>query len=275
MSGARGRRRGGGGGHGGGHEGPDERWMASYMDMVTVLMCMFIVLYAMSSVDQDKYDALRASLATGFGTQETQTVDASKGVIVPEELLDKSGEGFTELHAKSALREHAALDKLQADIEQALDKVGLDGAATFTIDERGLTVGLVSSDTFFEPNSTRLSTKARRALSAIGRVVAPDSRDLSIEGHADYRRPGGAFPTNWELSASRATGVLRYLVEASGVGSTRVQSVGFGSSRPIAKGSSYQALAQNRRVDIVVLSDADEATRALLPKIEKLQQAEH
>ena len=71
--------------------------MASYLDMVTVLMCMFIVMFAMSTVDQDKYEALLASLATGFGSEETEETDASQGVVVPEELLDEEGEGFVEL----------------------------------------------------------------------------------------------------------------------------------------------------------------------------------
>ena len=69
--------------------------MASYMDMVTVLMCMFIVLYAMSSVDQHKFEQLRASLATGFGTVETATVDTAEGTVVAAENVNAEGESFT------------------------------------------------------------------------------------------------------------------------------------------------------------------------------------
>src|SRR3954469_14970615 len=82
----------------GGHEEEehvDERWMASYMDMVTVLMCMFIVLFAMSTVDQDKYEQLRNSLATGFGAVEAGKVDTAEGTVVPADHVDDTGENFT------------------------------------------------------------------------------------------------------------------------------------------------------------------------------------
>ena len=69
-----------------------ERWMASYMDMVTVLMCMFIVLFAMSVVDQKKFDELRNSLATGFGTVASKHVDINEGVIVPPDKIDVKAE---------------------------------------------------------------------------------------------------------------------------------------------------------------------------------------
>jgi len=69
----------------------DERWMASYMDMVTVLMCLFIVLFAMSAVDADKFEKLRLSLATGFGAETSQTVDTAEGIVVPADLIGQDG----------------------------------------------------------------------------------------------------------------------------------------------------------------------------------------
>ncbi len=250
-----------------GHDGPDERWMASYLDMITVLMCMFIVMFAMSTVDQGKFEALRASLATGFGADPSELTDVSEGVVVPPELLDAAGEGFTKVALTEAATEYDSLEALRVQLQATLDAQGLGDAATFTIDERGLTVGLVSAETFFGSNSTDLSDKARAILGALGGVLATQPNEISVEGHADYRSPGAPFPTNWELSVGRATGVLRFLVESSGVAPERIQAVGFGSTRPIAPGVSDAELAQNRRVDIVVLSDADESVRELLPTV--------
>jgi len=160
------------------------------------------------------------------------------------------------------------MEKLRADLQNALSNAGLEAAASFNIDERGLTVGLVSTETFFVTNSTELSRKAKSVLAAIGPVLAADDHSLSIEGHADYRPTDGQrFATNWELSAGRATSVLRNLVEVRGVEATRTKAVGFGSTRPIANGKSNAALAKNRRVDIVVLSNAPEDVRALLPDV--------
>jgi len=248
--------------------GPDERWMASYLDMVTVLMCMFIVMFAMSTVDQDKFEALRASLATGFGAEETLDTDASQGVVVPEELLDEAGEGFTELTPNAAQMEYDSLADLRDRLRTELEREGLADAVTFTIDERGLTVGLVSAETFFATNSTVLSAKATSVLDAAGGVLAADTRRISVEGHADFRTPGPPFRDNWELSSARATGVLRYLTDASAVAPDRIRSVGYGSSRPLAQGTDADALARNRRVDIVVISDAEEQVRAQLPALD-------
>ena len=78
----------------GGHGGEfhlDERWMTSYADMITVLMCLFIVLYAMSTVDSHKFDVLKNSLASGFGVTNSEKLDLTKGVPVPKELVDKNG----------------------------------------------------------------------------------------------------------------------------------------------------------------------------------------
>jgi len=248
------------------HEGPDERWMASYLDMITVMMCMFIVMFAMSNVDQEKFEQLRASLATGFGSEISETRDVSEGVVVPPELIDEEGEGFVETPTgpTPAEQEYSSLDDLRSRLEGALAEQGLGDAATFTIDDRGLTIGLVSAETFFDTNSTDLSDRARAVLDAAGAVLAADTHLISVEGHADARPAIAPFVDNWELSTARANGVLGYLVDARGVARERISSVGFGSSRPLAEGSSAEALAQNRRVDIVVLSDADAQVRGEL-----------
>lgn len=251
------------------HEGPDERWMASYLDMITVMMCMFIVMFAMSNVDQEKFEQLRASLATGFGSEISETRDVSEGVVVPPELIEEEGEGFvaTPVGPTPAEAEYSSLDDLRARLEGALAEQGLGDAATFTIDDRGLTIGLVSAETFFDTNSTDLSDRARAVLDAAGGVLAADTHLISVEGHADARPAVAPFADNWELSTARANGVLGYLVDARGVARERISSVGFGSSRPLAEGSSAEALAQNRRVDLVVLSDADAQVRGELPAL--------
>ena len=82
----------------------DERWMASYMDMVTVLMCLFIVLYAMSTVDANKFEKLRNSLATGFGAVASETVDTAEGTVVPPELVDENLEAFAAMQSADSRR---------------------------------------------------------------------------------------------------------------------------------------------------------------------------
>ncbi|HEV7956135.1 MAG: hypothetical protein JWL94_913 [Microbacteriaceae bacterium] len=249
----------------------DERWLVSYADMITVLMCLFIVLFAMSTVDQQKFQDLRESLATGFGAEASETADSASGVLVPPEVA--SGESDTLTPAgnitdwERAKLEVNELTALREQIRNGLVQQGLERTVGFAIDERGLTIRLVGSETFFQSNSTTLSDVARRVLASIGQILAGSSNELSIEGHADTRQSAFPFATNWELSSGRATEVLRHLVESSGVAGERIGAVGYGSARPIAAGAAPTDLASNRRVDIVVLSDEPEAVRALIAEV--------
>jgi len=243
----------------------DERWMASYMDMVTVLMCMFIVLFAMSTVDQDKYEQLRNSLATGFGTVEAGAVDTAEGTVVPADQVDAEGEGFTA--AQLAAQEVDDLEALKQAVSAGLQANGQQASVSFTVDTRGLTIRLVGSESYFASNRAELSDAAHQVLGTIAAPLAASGRAVSVEGHADVRNSAPPFPSNWELSSARATQVLRDLVERGGVPQDHIQAVGFGSSRPLAAGGSAEDLAANRRVDIVVLTDQSEEVSALIPGV--------
>lgn len=245
--------------------GPDERWMASYMDMVTVLMCMFIVLFAMSTVDANKFDQLRNSLATGFGQKNVGKIDTATGTVVPAAKVNSKDEGFSKLDL--AIKEVKNLEALEARINTSLATKGLEHTVEYQLDQRGLTVRLVDSQTFFEPNSVALVGVAPQVLDSIASVLAPSAYGISVEGHADVRQPKPPFPTNWELSSGRAVQVLRRMVELGGIPPDRISAVGFGDSKPLADGTTEDAYAKNRRVDIVALSDQPESVRALIPQV--------
>jgi chemotaxis protein MotB len=252
-----------GGGHGGEFH-VDERWMASYMDMVTVLMCLFIVLYAMSTVDQKKFEQLANSLATGFGAESSQTADTAEGVVVPPALVDAKGQGFTD--AELAQQQVDQLTAVKQQIDQALLDNGAGAQATAIIDEDGLTVGLVGEDTFFNGNSAVLRGEAQTVLSAITPTLATLSNQISVEGHADPNGSPAPFATDWDLSAARSTAVLRYMVESGGVDGTRISSVSYGSTRP-SKLVSAKSGEENRRVDIVIHTTSSDQVNALIPGI--------
>lgn len=236
----------GGGGHGGG----EERWMASYMDMVTVLMCLFIVLYAMSTVDAEKWQELKVGLATGFGATTTEFADTATGIVVPEELVGQAGPsegyaGFTDEPSEEEL-----LSEFAQQLKYQLENTGLAASVEYEIEDRGLVVKLTGVDTFFDGNSARLRPDALEVLNAIGPGLAASGRELSIEGHADPRFNPAPYTTTWELAAARATAVLRHLVEVTGMPGDKISGTTFGSARPSSDGDP----ALNRRVDIVVLT---------------------
>jgi chemotaxis protein MotB len=156
------------------------------------------------------------------------------------------------------------LKKLQATVTGGLAAAGVADLVEFHISDRGLTLGLVGSETFFAPDSSRLTAAASTVLDAAAPALVAAGKKISIEGHADKHGQSATFATDWELSASRATQVLRRLVEQGGVSGELISAVSFGSSQPANTGSTLKDMAQNRRVDIVLLSDQPEGVRALI-----------
>jgi chemotaxis protein MotB len=263
---------------GGGHEeeGSSERWTTSYMDMVTVLMCLFIVLYAMSTFDKDKFEKLRLALSTGFGVTKSHTVDTATGVVVPKEDVGKKGvdaaqqsssntSAVSKAAAAAAVTETEKLQDLEKQISASLAAQGLSANVSYSIDSRGLTVGLVGSQTFFSGNSDVLQPVTKRVLNAIGPVLRALPNQVAVEGHADGHSNPYPFASDWDLAAGRSTAVLKYLVTVNGVPQGQIYSASYGAARPIQPNMVPSQYALNRRVDIVVLSTASEDVRDLIP----------
>jgi chemotaxis protein MotB len=264
------------------HEGEEvnvERWTTSYMDMVTVMMCLFIVLFAISQVDQQKFFALRDSLAVSFGepsSTDTKLLDGGEGVLAADavvpDTVDVTQESGGPVHGAqdtgtlaAAKQEVTEFTELQHQLEAALASYDVAGDVTFSITDRGLVIGLVSADVFFTAESAQLTDTSVRVVDAVGPVLGATPYALSVEGHANVL-PTSRYPTNWELSSDRATQVLRRMVEHGTVPAGRIQAVGFGDAHPV-QAEGQDPLTVNRRVDIVVLSDAPEAVRALMPDV--------
>ncbi|MEC5192931.1 MULTISPECIES: OmpA/MotB family protein [unclassified Arthrobacter] len=255
----------------------DERWMASYMDMVTVLMCLFIVLYAMSTVDANKFEKLRNSLATGFGTVASETVDTAEGTVVPPEAVDKNLEAFAAVEAaaspaapealEAAMKEVDRLRALEAQMKAGLADAGLSENVEFQIDQRGLTVKLVGSQTFFAPDRPELTDRAAQVLRIVSPILGPASMEVMVEGHAANGIT--AYPSTWELSSARAVNVLRFMVDRGGIAPASIGAVAFGSARQVNDDSTPELMELNRRVDIVIISDQPDVVRALIPEVLK------
>lgn len=258
----------------------DERWMASYMDMVTVLMCLFIVLYAMSTVDANKFEKLRNSLATGFGAVASETVDTAEGTVVPPDLVDENLEAFAALQAadsatapdalEAALKEVDRLRALEEQMKAGLAAAGLSENVEFQIDQRGLTVKLVGSQAFFAPDRPELTERASQVLTIISPILGPAALEIMVEGHA--ANGVTAYPSTWELSSARSVNVLRFMVDRGGIAPGTIGAVAFGSARQVNDDSTPELMELNRRVDIVIISDQPDVVRALIPEVLKLSE---
>ncbi|HEU0256431.1 MAG TPA: flagellar motor protein MotB [Microbacteriaceae bacterium] len=252
------------------HGAGEERWMASYLDMVTVLMCTFLVMFAMSSVNANKFKELKNSLQTGFGIVKTQKVDTAHGVVVPpKDVNDPKA-----THPSPVALAKVELDKLEAlkaAINKSLTEKGLEKDVSYTIDQRGLTIGLIGNKTFFHTNLADLTPTAERVIAAIAPIIDTVDNKVSLEGHADGRPPLPPYPTNWELAAARSIAVLRSL-NGDGVPASRLDAVSYGDVQAKEGGDSAQDMADERRVDMVILSGQSEDVRMLIPKLLREEQ---
>lgn len=266
MSTRRGRRPKGGHAETGHHA--DERWLVSYADMITVLMCLFLVLFAMSTIDAAKYSQLKESLATGFGTTPSTTVDSSVGVIVKPEYIDKEGVGFTndspdDTDIDQAKKEVEKFDALIQQITANLSAKGLQDQVEFSIDERGLTIKLVGGQAYFAGDSAKLQSSAIVAIDSIGAALTGLPNHVSVEGHIDPYGQGSPALNDWELAGARSITVLRHLVETNVIAAERISAVSYGGVDPVVADQS----ALNRRVDIVVLTDLPGSAASLIPGV--------
>src|SRR3954447_1084153 len=299
----------GGHGHGGRrpkkHEEEEhenhERWLVSYADMLTLLFALFVVLFAMSQVDLVKFTAFSQGLQEGFGAPVTilndgAAIDAPTDVdspLKPVQVAEEAAiDGSEQTDAEKAAAEAAAaqeaqqtaaeaqgaydqLSQAEAALKAALAAAGQSGAAEFVIDERGLVVHVVSDPILFAPESATLQKAGAGVLDAMAPTLAGLPNQIRVEGHANSLpvTRGGPWPSNWELSAVRATTVLRHLAEADGVAEDRMSAAGYGSTRPLVPDTDPDYVTVNRRVDVVVLSTASAEANALLPRIEAAAQA--
>ncbi|TFV52943.1 flagellar motor protein MotB [Blastococcus sp. TF02A-35] len=269
-----------------------ERWLVSGFDMMTLLFVLFVVLYAMSKVDEDKFAALAKGMAEAFGgpvvvqpgpTPEGSVLDGLPGVIdiasaippdptVEQAEIDKAAAAAAAQRAENVAAEaQEAYDELAAareKIEAALAAAGYSGAAQYEIDERGLVVHIVADQVLFDAEEAVLRPEGREILAAVAPALVELPNGIGVEGHANHLpvTRGGPWPSNWELSAVRATTVVRYLA-GEGVPQPRLTAVGYSSTRPLVPESAPNALTVNRRVDVVVLSDASAEANALLPDL--------
>jgi chemotaxis protein MotB len=248
-----------------------ERWLVTYADMLTVLMALFLVMYAMSVVDQTKAEQLAGSVREYFGTGPT-LLDGGSGLLdtpsgpasTEEQLAVDIQAAVAALDEKKALEkaiaeENDELAEVQRRITESLRKKGLENSVRFVIDERGLVVTIVTDEVLFDLGSATLLPAGRAVLDGIGPALVPLPNPVTVEGHTDdLPISGGRFPSNWELSAERATTVLRYILTTQKISAQRMSAAGYADQRPLVKNTKEQR-AINRRVEVIVRATAADA----------------
>lgn len=224
-------------------------WLTTYSDVVTLLLCFFVLLFAFSEVDVQRFRAILAAFQASLGV-----LDGGRSVM--ETQPDMSlGSGVWDLRDVQFYRPEleAQLRALYTEVQEFIRERGLDFAVEVGLTDRGVVLRLAEG-VFFDLGKADLRPDARRVLDELAVLVRAVPNPVRVEGHTDNLPiRTERFPSNWELSTARATNVVRYLIEEHGLDPRRLSAAGYGEYRPVAPNDSDANRARNRRVDIVLL----------------------
>lgn len=230
-----------------------ERWLVSYADFITLLFAFFVVLYATSEADvkkqQQVQEEMKKQFSGFFGSGQPDghyNTDSSHTSLIPPPLptYPPVGSGVQEEkdYVQRKLRRELDEDEYQ-DVVEAIHP-----------DAYGVRIKL-DSGSIFPSGSADLRGDAVLALEKIGRLLRDSNRKIIIEGHTDSQPVGkGPYPSNWELSAARATKIARFLVQRLKVDPSKVIPIAYAANKPVATNATAEGRAKNRRIEILIIN---------------------
>jgi chemotaxis protein MotB len=254
-----------------------EAWAIPYGDLVTLLLAFFVVMYAISSVNEGKYRVLSDSLSEAFhGTPRSpQPIEASGAHLQPIEQLPLTqvhrliSASMPMRHVVPASNPPAAaqpgpaatpvagpgsdLDEVAQDVSAALSSLVASGNVRVRRSDSWVAVD-ISTDILFGSGVARLSPQAVAALARLADVLKGFPNAVRVEGHTDNRPiDTAAFPSNWELSAARAASVVHLFMDR-GIAAPRMAVVGYGEFRPTMANTTAAGRNANRRVEVLIFN---------------------
>ncbi|MFT4145906.1 MAG: OmpA family protein [Mobilitalea sp.] len=262
----------------------NERWLLTYSDLITLLMILFVLLYAISNVDQQKYEQLSDSLNQALGENSvlkggasvlpgdggaTINIDTSTGpgssggedplqggITTPEPTIEAGDESTQADGIPKSLVTKEDMKSFQEFIDEILDEMNMGVSVGTSMEERGLIITF-KNDVFFDSGKDTLTEDMKNSLEKIARLLNKVDNSIVIEGHTDNVPIGlgSRFSSNWQLSAARAANVAQYLAEKGLVDGIRMSAVGYGEYRPVETNDTSSGRSKNRRVDIIILFD--------------------
>ena len=226
-----------------------ERWLVSYADFITLLFAFFVVMYALSTVNEGKYRILSDSMASAFRNAPINAASDRPIVVMPPIPAAQKAAAKSPDAVKQKQREK--MRNVAKDILSVMAPLIEQGKVRVLETSRGVTIE-INDSILFSPGQALLHPALVKAMRAIAEVLAPTDFPITIEGHTDnvpINTP--QFPSNWELSAVRATTVLRLFAD-SGVAGERLTAIGYADTRPVEPNVLADGRARNRRVTILI-----------------------
>lgn len=238
-----------------------ERWLVSYADFITLLFAFFVVLYATSQADLEKREEFQESIKhhlMGFG------MGVGQGVGQGGVAADGAGEGqmarlFNPLRTDVFPPRGAGPAEVRDYIERKLDQGMSENSGETIAEIRHETLGVriqLAANKLFPSGSADLLASSAGALDALGQLLKESNRKLVIEGHTDSEPiRTELYPSNWELSAARATKVVRYLIARHQIPASRFTAIAYADQKPVAPNTTEENRARNRRIDILIVAE--------------------
>ncbi len=257
-----------------------ERWLVSYADFITLLFAFFVVLYAMSSLNEGKYRILTESLISAFQTEPRSLTPIELGHIqiirTPNIISHEQTTANSETVNDDSIPQSEATRELlnMADeIEKAMATLIEENLIEVRRFQNWLEVE-INTNILFPSGSAEIVTAARPILTKIAKILRRFPNPVNVEGYTDsVPISTRQFPSNWELSAGRAASVV-HLFSREGVDPERMSAIGYGQYHAVGDNATYEGRSKNRRVLLVILShDLPQVRRGISPNDQRLRQS--
>ena len=246
------------------HADNHERWLVSYADFITLLFAFFIVMYAVSSVNEGKYRVLSTSLVSAFKNDNSSNLAPPQATDFSPISIQQSNQTdsikLIDNLSSQKTKKQEKMKSMAKNILHALEPLVKDGQVRVTQSSLGITVE-INASVLFSPGQAKLADNSSLTLQAVAHVIKGHEHEIHVEGHTDNLPiQTENFPSNWELSSARASSVIRLFTE-NGVEAHRLTALGYGENRPIETNETPEGRKRNRRVTVMIMStDPDKVT---------------
>ncbi len=240
-------------------EHADETWLIPYADLLTLLLALFIVLFASAQVDQKKFDQIAASFNVAFNgspallesPKPPQPENSQANPAVPQ--IPAVMTAMNGINEKAYMQETAQLIELKKMLDKYIVDNGLSGDLSTTLTDDGLMIR-IQDTALFPSGSAELRAESRRFGTQIAKLLSPLTQKVTVSGHTDTVPINSReFPSNWELSSRRAVNFMRFLMaQETGLRPERFSATGYGEYRPMAGNDTVEGRAANRRVEVFI-----------------------
>lgn len=235
-----------------------ERWLISYADFITLLFAFFVVMYAISAVNIEKYKIFSEALTTAFGKQGTTRTETSEPGGEQETLLKSLVDRRNARLLERMRKQQEYMQGVASGFGQAMAAQIASGLVSITSTSRGVVLE-INASALFNQGEAELQSGSIKTMARVAQILGQGDQNIEVEGYTDDTPIRNArFPSNWELSSARASSVVRLFIE-HGVAASRLTAVGSAANHPISSNETAEGRARNRRVTVTVLSPAVEA----------------